>query len=241
MDGTKYGGIHSYDKFGLLRSARPVISDPEVKTHIIDNPGSDGEIDLTTSLTGVPQYKNRTITESYIVIGNKKQREQLPSRLYSHFDGSREFIILDNDPGYMWVGRSMVKGVDKTNETHMKLNIVSNVEPFKYERFSSVQDWEWDCLNFETGIIRDYRELYVNGELDVEIIGTKAPVSPKFRLSGVTSDISVEYYDAVLDTETVANLSKGEDTSDIIIRDGVNVLHFTGNGFVTIEYRGGIL
>ena len=50
MDGTKYGGYHSYEKFGLLRSARPVISDPEVKTHIVDNPGANGDIDLTTSL-----------------------------------------------------------------------------------------------------------------------------------------------------------------------------------------------
>ncbi len=241
MDGTKYGGYHSYEKFGLLRSERPIISDPEVKTHIVDNPGGNGDIDLTTSLTGVPQYKNRTITESFIAVGNKRLREQLPSKLYAHFDGSREYIIMDSDPGYMWFGRSMVKGIDKTNETHMRLNIVSDVEPFKYERFSSTEDWEWDSLNFETGIIRDYRNLYVNGELDVEIIGTKAPVNPKFRLSGVTSDISVEFYDPALDIETVANLSKGEDSSDIIIREGINVLHFRGKGYVTIEYRGGIL
>ena len=241
MNGTIYGSDHSFKEFGLLRSARPVISDPEVKTHIVDNPGGNGEIDLTTSLTGVPLYKNRTITESFVAIGNKRAWEQLPSRLNQLLDGHRNYIIMDSDPGYMWLGRSMLKGTDMTNDTHMKLNIVSNVEPFKYERFSSTEDWEWDCLNFETGIIRDYRDLYVNGELDVEIIGTKAPVSPTFSFWGVASDLIVEFYDHVLDIETVANLSKGEDTSDIIIREGLNVLHFTGKGYVTIEYRGGIL
>lgn len=241
MDGTKYGGYHSYEKFGLLRSARPVISDPEVKTHIVDNPGANGDIDLTTSLTGVPQYKNRTITESYIVIGDRRQREHLPSRLYSHFDGSREYIIIDNDPGYMWLGRSLVKGVDKSSETHMKLNIVSDVEPFKYERFSSIDDWEWDYLNFETGIIREYKDIYVDGICEIEIIGTKKPSIPVFHLSNVTSDISVEYYDGVLDRTVLANLSKREDTSDIIIREGINRLSFYGVGHVSIEYRGGIL
>lgn len=241
MNGTKYGGYHSYDKFGLLRSARAIISNPVVKTHIVDNPGGNGSINLTTSLTGVPLYNNRTITESFIVPFGAKKWDALLSELFQYLDGQPMSLIMDSDPGYYWNAVSTVSGVDKSSDTHMKLNIVSDVEPFKYERYSSAEDWEWDHFNFETGVIRDYRDIYVDGELDFEIIGSKAPVIPGFILADVTSDISVGYYDAVLDKSVLVNLSENEDTSDIIIREGINTLHFYGVGYVTIDYRGGIL
>lgn len=240
MDGTKYDTHHSHKVFGLLRTARTVISPPEEKKHIVDNPGGNGNIDLSTSLTGVPLYHNRTITESFIIPFVRNKSEKILSKIYQLLDGQLTRIVFDSEPDYYWLGKPMVSGVDKSNETHMVLNIVSDVEPFKYERFSSTEDWEWDSFNFETGIIRDYRDIYVGGELAVEIIGTKMPVSPVFRTSEVLQDMLVEYYDPLLDRTVEASLLDTT-TPDIIIREGAQKLKFTGTGYVTIEYRGGIL
>ena len=240
MDGTKYDTHHSHNVFGLLRTARTVVSPPVEKKHIVDNPGGSGNIDLSTSLTGVPLYHNRTITEKFIIPFVKNKSEKILSKIYQILDGQLTRIVFDSEPEYYWLGKPMVSDVDKSNETHMRLNIVSDVQPYKYERYSSIEDWEWDSLNFETGIIRDYRDIYVDGYLEFEIIGTKMPVSPVFRTSEVMQDMLVEYYDPLFDRTVEASLLDTA-TPDIIIREGAQKLKFTGTGYVTIEYRGGIL
>lgn len=241
LNGTHYNSSHSYEDFNLLRTAPKKISPPQIKSNLIDNPGGNGKIDLSTSHTGVPLYNDRIITESFMIPFAQKRSEHILSEIYRILDGAKAQIWFDEQPDYYWVGKPMVKNVDKSNDTHLKLDIESEVFPFKYERFSSLDDWEWDYLNFETGIIREYNDIYIDGECYVEIIGTKMPSIPKFYLSDVTADISVEYYDAALDRTALVNLSQKEDTSDIIIREGLCRLHFYGVGYVSIEYRGGIL
>lgn len=241
MTGTTYDSKHSYKDFGLIRSARPVISSPTVKRHIIDNPGGNGDIDVSLALYGVPMYNNRTITENYIFPYNSKKWDSVISDINQNLDGIEQFIVIDSDPWYRWLGTPLLATPDKSSETHMKLSVVSEVRPFKYERYSSAEDWLWDDLDFETGIIRDYRDIYIDGSLDFVIIGTKMPASPTFILSDVEEEITVNYFDYVLNHEETVNLSKSEDTSGLIMREGENILHFSGTGYVTINYRGGIL
>lgn len=242
MDSTTYfygTGINtnSYKDFGLLRTAPTEISSPVVKKQIVDNPGGNGNIDLTDSLTGVPLYENRQIVEKYIMVGNKQSWDSRLSALYKLLDGQQGNILLDSDPGYFWHGRTLITAVDKSAETHMKITVTSDVEPFKYERFSSNAAWEWDSLNFDTGIIRDYRNIAVDGELIFEIIGTKMPAVPSFSPSNVTDPIQVRFEGKSFDLP--ADLTTEVDS--IVIREGLNVLTFFGKGAVTINFRGGIL
>lgn len=235
MDGTTYiiGTVehHSFNDFGLIRVSRPLISPPVVKTIIVDNPGTNGVIDLTEALTEYPTYENRTITERYIVRAKPKQWDLIISDVSQILDGMTGQLRFDTDPAYYWQGRSVISAIDK-HETYMLITITSDVFPFKYERFHSLQSWEWDPFNFDVGIIRDYSNIEVDGELSYTIIGTKMPVVPTFSVSSGSS-LTVQFEGSTYD------LPAGSD--NIILHEGRNTLLFKGTGTVSILYRGGVL
>ncbi len=241
MTGTKYDSKHSYNDFGLIRTALPVISPPIVKKHILSIPCGNGDIDVSNVPTGLPVYENRTITESFIIPGNKKKWDDLISKLYQWFDGSEQWIEIDSDPWYKWLGIPLITNVDKSADTYLKVDIQSTVKPFKYEKYSSIEDWLWDDFNFETGIIRDYRNIDTDGGIDIKIIGSKMPTTPDIIVNSEASGLYVKYYDAVIGKEINIDLVSDNDTSEIILYEGINNLEFIGTGNVSIDYRGGIL
>lgn len=237
MDGTTYVigavGHHSFDEFGLIRASRPHISPFVVKTITVDNPGTNGVIDLTEVLTEYPTYKNRTITEKYILRGKPKYWDLKLSALGKVLDGSVAQLHLDTDPAYYWQGRSVVSAIEK-KDTYVLVTITTDADPFKYERFTSQGYWLWDPFNFETGIIREYQDLRVEGSLTLTIIGTKMPVVPEFtwRVDDGSS-LSVRFEGCKYPIAEVID--------EIVIKEGSNTLKFEGYGTVSVLYRGGVL
>lgn len=141
-------------------------------------------------------------------------------------------IILSNDTNFYYKGKVKVKDFDRFSLKHV-IDIECDVEPYKYDLTSSDEDWPWDPFDFETGIINETKDLEVNGELEVSILGRRKRVVPK-----IICDNPLEL---IFNGETY-NLTAGTNNSpDIEICDGENILKFIGNGTVTIEYRGGSL
>lgn len=56
-------------------------------------------------------------------------------------------IIFDTDPSFYYIGRLTID-VEKTDRVNGKLVISGDVDPYKYERYSSLEDWKWDTLQF---------------------------------------------------------------------------------------------
>ena len=54
------GTKNTWDDCYLIPTSRPVVNPPSVKTNMIEIPGGDGVLDLTTALAGRVLYKNRT-------------------------------------------------------------------------------------------------------------------------------------------------------------------------------------
>ena len=54
------GTKNTWDDWHLIPTSRPVVNPPSVKTNMIEIPGGDGVLDLTTALAGRVLYKNRT-------------------------------------------------------------------------------------------------------------------------------------------------------------------------------------
>lgn len=236
MDGVLFGDKHSYRDWGLVLKSRPSISPPSAKTVYVDIPGSDGNIDLTETLTGHVEYNNRTITCEFWVLDAKEKWSDIYSEIMDYLQGHRMKVVLDEDPAYYYVGRLHVNEW-KSDIKVSTITIEGNIEPYKLEAFSSLEDWEWDSFNFETGIIREYKELRVDGELNIVIMGRKKTVVPEFRVvSDDETGIQVQFggytYELKDGTTTVLN---------IVIEEGENTLLFTGNGTVSIDYRGGRL
>ena len=65
-----------------------------------------------------------------------------------------------------------------------------DADAYKYEINVSNEDWLWDVLNFETGIIRDYRGINVSGSSSKLLEGSGIPVVPAFLVSNLDESVS---------------------------------------------------
>lgn len=234
--GVLFDGTHTYDKWGL-RLLKITIGPPEPKSVLVDIEGGDGVLDLSTALTGDVAYNTRKLELSFDAPDCDYYKwPELISEIMDELHGRRKKIILDNDPGYYYDGLVTVEN-EKTNAVFTEITITAQCQPYKMERSSSLEDWLWDPFDFEDGIIREYKEISINGSLTFDIEGRRKSVVPSFTVvssdgSGLRVRFNGTIYDLPDGTSRVLN---------IVIMSGTNTLYFTGNGTVSIDYRGGRL
>ena len=143
---------------------------------------------------------------------------------------------LEDDLGFYYEGRFTVNQW-KSDPHNSKIVIDYNVNPYKLESISSLDDWIWDTFNFETGIIREYKDLKVDGELEFIVIGRRMQVIPSFIINsndgnGMDVEFNGQTFHLQDGTSKVLN---------IVTKSGENIFKFIGNGTVSIKYRGGCL
>lgn len=238
-----FGSKDSWEDWHLIPSSRPVFNPPAPKYKFIDVPGADHHIDLSSVLTGDIAYNAREGSiEFYVDNGqlsdyNHEHWADLYSEIMDYLHGKIiKAIPIDDDPGFCYEGRFSVNQWT-SDVNNSKITIDYNVNPYKLERFSSLENWEWDSFNFESSIIRDYRNIRVDGSLEYIIYGRRMRVTPSFIVNsddgnGLKVTFDGTTYDIKDGTSRVINIQTVE---------GKNVLTFTGNGVVSIDYRGGCL
>lgn len=228
-----FGTKNTWDDWHLIPTSRPLFNPPSVKTNLIEIPGGDGALDLTTALAGRPLYKNRTGSLEFYVDNNFLDWTVLYSEIMVYLHGQKMRAVLEDDPSYYYEGRFAVNAW-KSNKERSSLVIDYDVNPYKKDILGTDEEWIWDTFNFETGVIRYYKDLPVSGSLSVTVIVDMMPVSPIITTSaaGMTVSFSGETY----------NLSKGVNhIPEIVLPQGSNVLTFTGSGTITIGLTGGRL
>lgn len=214
MRGVTFDNKHSYHHWGLMLRSRPVISPPAPKTKYVDVPGADGALDLTDSLTGYTQYKNRKITFDFVIVAGRASWPAIYSDILDTLHGNVVEIVFDDDPQYAYRGRVTVGKWDAAKMT-ATLTMSAEVEPFKTARFSDPA----------------YKNLKVEGSRTVTLHGMRKPAVPAFTVS---SNMQLTFRGSTY------TLTAGENRlPEIVIRHGENTLAFTGNGTVSIDYRGG--
>ena len=237
-----FGDKNTWADWYLVPSSRPVINPPSPKTKYVDIPGSDWHLDLSTVLTGDIAYSGREGSLEFIVDNgqlsdyNHTRWSLLYSEILDYLHGKFMKATLEDDPGFYYEGRFTVNQW-KSDPHNSKITIDYNVRPYKLESTSSLEDWVWDSFNFEYGIIRDYRDLRVDGELEFVIIGRRMRVTPSFIVkSDDGKGLKVEFNGSTYD------LPDGESrVINIQTVEGSNKLTFIGKGTVSIDYRGGCL
>lgn len=230
MKGVTIGDKHNYRDWGIILSSK-VISPPEPQTNKIDVPMRDGSIDLTEALTDDVKFKDRKITLNFTVLDRTTWTAKI-SEIQNYLHGKRLKIIFDDDLAFYYFGRVSVNKWE-TNKTIGSLVVECEVEPFKYDMFSSAVDWEWDIFDFEEGIINETGELIVNGETTISLICRRKRIFPVFTAS---TPMTVKFEDEVFE------LAKGEQKLyGIFLHEGINELTFNGSGTVSIDYIGGSL
>ena len=215
--------------FGFIFSEKS-ITPPEPDQVIIEIPGTSDVIDLTESISGEIEYKQRKITIKLESTHGKDRYFADYSKLANYLHGKKMKIVFSKDSGYYWIGRIKVTGSDQ-KFYGSTITVEATVDPYKYETQSSLEPWLWDTFSFEDGIIRNYYDIAVPGS--ITIVGRRKRVCPKFICSGA---MTVAYLG------NTYNLAAGENTvADIYIGEGEHVLTFGGSGTVSIDYKGGSL
>ena len=228
----KIGNKDLFADFGLVPVARPVVAMPKPKTSYVDVSGVDGALDLSETLAGMMLYANREGTWEFMAANRYRDPKARLHELSNFLHGRYMRVILEDDPGYYYMGRLTVRP-GKLDRGFLRVTIAYNLEPYKYELTSSTEDWLWDPFSFETGIIREYGSLTVDGTLAVTVAGSARPSIPTITCSAA---MTVAY------KGTTYNLAAGANRlTDIVIGENEAVMTFTGSGTVSIDYRGGWL
>lgn len=231
--GVMLGSLHTYRDWGLFLMSKPTISPPKAKTVYISIPSSDGKLDMTESLTNDVKYDNRKITMTFKLVGNMREWDNIYSDIQDYLHGQRMRITFDSDNSFFYIGRLEVNSW-KSKKQASTIVIEGDVDPYKYELFSSLEDWEWDTFDFETGIIREYKDLEVYGERELVIPCRRKQVVPSFNVAIAEGKTMAVVYEGV-----EYGLGNGINTIlNIVLPDGDNTLLFKGYGAVSVDYRG---
>lgn len=231
-----FGDKHTWEDWHLVPTSRPVFNPPTPKTKIIDIPGADYHLDLTEVLTGNVVYNPREGSFEFVVLNGYTVWNELYSEILNYLHGQVFKAILMDEPAYYYEGRFTVNEW-KSEPHNSKIVINYTVNPYKRDIKTSLEDWEWDPFSFESGIIREYKDLRVDGNMTFIVVGDRMEVTPSFIVDSDDGEgLDVEF------KGTTYHLPDG--TSRVInirMLEGENTLKFTGNGTVSIEYRGGRL
>lgn len=237
-----FGDKNTWADWCLFPSSRPVFDPPKPKTKFVDIPGADWQLDLSTVLTGDIAYGSREGSIEFIVDNGQLSNyradhwSDLYSKILDYLHGKFMKATLEDDPAFYYEGRFEVDKW-KSDPHNSKITIKYNLRPYKMESASSLEDWIWDTFNFELGIIREYKDLKVNGSYELVILGRRMKVVPSFIVNsndgnGLKVTFNGETFDLPDGTSRVLN---------IVTKEGENRLTFTGNGTVSVDYRGGCL
>lgn len=244
-----FGDKNTWDDWKIIPTERPVFAPPKPKTTYIDIPGGNGSLDLSESLTGYPVYENRTGSFKFRVMNDYVEWYQRYSEIMNYIHGQTVKAILADEPDWFYTGRFTVDSW-ASGDTWSLITISYNVNPYKWALQTSIEDWEWDPFNFESGIITDTTfgnisinstSAWVTKTFSSEFFGT-VPISPTFIVSG-SSNLNVQFTNTYLEIDKTVVLSDGNNQVPDFIFYGLSsyTLKFKGVGTISIEFRKGEL
>lgn len=149
----------------LIPTSRPVVSPPRKKEKIIDIPGRNGYLDLSTALTGYPVYENRTGSWEFSFqppVTNIDLRSNINygwnwvsiyTDMMEFLDGGVTMAYFDDDPlwyyrGYIYVDEWKAK----SDGDGSRITIKYDLEPYKlFYKNTSVGNTQFDLLEPNNG------------------------------------------------------------------------------------------
>lgn len=240
---AKLGNYDTLATWGLyMKVGSPNIGEPEPDETLVQIPGSDTLLNLTTSLDGKVHYKKRTITMELLCTAPKKLWKVLQSRLHNALEGKWLQCVFDDDPSWYWEGLWHVKFVP--GRLSATVTITGSCNPYKYNVYDGTQDIRWDDINFETDILRDYRSIALPADTPVDVVIYGAPHTAAVYFQRGESKANVLLQVNKTAAGTLAKTTEWQYLEGLDIPDGENVtLTFTATvaSSITIKYLGASL
>lgn len=236
-----YNGAHSvtigekntWKDWSLIPFTRPSFQPPLPKNNFAEIPGGNGTLDLSESLTGYVLYEDRVGSWEFIVSDQATSWYDIYSDILSYLQGKRFNAVLEDDKYFHYQGRFWLNE-ERSEPESSRIVIEYQVYPYKMEPNSSNEPWLWDPFDFKYGVIRNSYNLEVNGTLTVILPRSIEPVSPIIVATG--NGLSVRYGGVTYPLQNGTNI-----IPQILVHNQEVTLVFTGNGTISVNYRGGRL
>ena len=215
MKGIKFGNYHSYNDFQLILASK-TIGTPSPKTETIDIPGGDGVLDLT-EFFGETKYGNRNLSFEFSSMVIPSEFMTLFSTVQNALHGKKMKIILDDDPGWQYIGRISVSEW-KADRNIGRLVVDCDCEPYKYQISPTV-------------VARS-----ISASQTITLTNTRKRVVPEVKVTS-GSGLTVTF-----GSGSVWTLSSGSYLlPELELVEGNNFVTVTGTGSITFTYTQGTL
>lgn len=226
LNSVRIGDKDLYTDFGCIL-AHVEIGVPSAQTKYIEIPLRNGKLDLTELLADDVKYDSRPIKITLLYEGESVMNKA--SEIENYLHGKKFNINFDEDVNYFYIGRVEVANYTITKYGG-KINLTAECDPFKYNVISSLDDWLWDTFDFEEGYINDMSNIVVDGTNKVTLIA-----EDKSSYASIISDAQMDVTYNGVTVRVGAGTTK---LYDFEFEQGENEITLTGNGMVSIDYRG---
>lgn len=214
MNGISFGNKHTYDDWNLVLTNK-LLGLPTPKTSSVTIEGADGVIDTSEVLAGEIKFNNRKLEFEFTMTSDYEEYNELITEIANYLHGKKLKITLDSDSDYYYVGRCQINQW-VSDKRIGKIVIQCDCDPYKY---SSAK-----CVSSAN----------INGDTYVKVHGKRMTVTPVIE---VTNDMII----VINGEDRTLKSNRKNEIPDLFIKEGVNILHFKGNGIATITYAGGEL
>lgn len=211
-----FGDKHSWEDWGLVPTSLPIVSMPSVNTNMLEIPGMSGKLDLTDVPLGYPTYSTRNGSWTFYVAHDITGLtwEQTYAMISSYLHGRRRKCILLDDRSYYYIGRFSINQF-KSDKLCSQITINYELDPFKWMRWSTCDDWPWNPFDFIYGeitqdyfkditVTQRYTDIWTQNEIG------SAPVVPVFTVAGYPTE---GHYVTIEVSNSINNSSHSVDVS----------------------------
>lgn len=216
MIGITFGNLHSYRDLKLLLQPGKEIGSPEVKKKLLDVEGADGTLDYT-DFFGEPKYTDVKHKFPFATIVPMNEFLSHYSIVKSALHGKKMPIILDDEPGFYYVGRIYVQPF--TNEKNIgHITIEAECEPYKYKLA-------------KTTVSRA-----IDGTEIITLTNARKRAVPEVKITTDTS-LRIVYRESF-----IWDLGSGSFTlPELELVEGDNPVTVTGTGSIAFTWQEGVL
>lgn len=202
---------------GAWTISRLELTAPDFQSNLVDVPGRDGPLDLSTALTGAPRYYSRTLTAVLENSdGDRQSREAEIRKIVNRLDGYRLGIVLPDDPDHYLQGRIHV--VKNYNDlAHASVTVTAVCDPWLYNENETVYTRNATSTAQKLTLVNSGRRT----------------VAPVVKTTG-TVNLSFGSESHTLSQGTYL-------LPDLVLDPGEIELTYSGTGTITITYREAVL
>lgn len=207
-----FNNINTWYDWGLILTEKK-ITPPEPKTNYVKIEGMSGHLDLSEALTGEIAYDDCMIEAKFWTDKGKRiDRKRLLEKIVNTLHGKRMNIKDPDYPDSYFYGRIVVKDV-VNNLAYAEFKVEATCDPWVYS-------------NTDTVRVIDLTDAVKNVVIMNYGVKTLTPTIT------VSDSLTIKYGDHE------KTLSAGAyKISDLLLRQGANVIGVSGTGSVTFTYK----